>query len=229
MLKKFWKTLLFLFLFLVITSIALVVIFRFLPIPSSSFMVQKRVANTLNGEFSQIEYDWVSYDNISKSIKLAVIGAEDQKFFDHFGFDFESISKALDRNKKSKRIRGASTITQQTAKNMFLWSGKSFVRKGLEVYFTLLLEIFWSKERILEVYLNMAEFGENVYGVQAASKKYFKRNANQLNYGNASRLAAVLPNPKRFRVNSPSAYSQRRAVWIQRQMRQLGEGILDNK
>jgi monofunctional biosynthetic peptidoglycan transglycosylase len=126
-------------------------------------------------------------------------------------------------------VRGASTITQQTAKNLFLWPGKSFIRKGLEAYFTVLLEVFWSKERILEVYLNIAEFGENVYGVQAASQKYFRKDANKLSYHNSASLASVLPNPKRYKVNSPTQYLAKRIQWIERQMYQLGEKtIIDN-
>ena len=169
----------------------------------------------------------MSIDKISNSIKLAVISSEDQKFFTHFGFDMESISKAFSENKKSKRVRGASTITQQTAKNLFLWPGKSFIRKGIEAYFTFLIEVFWSKERILEVYLNIAQFGVNDFGVEAASRKYFKKSANILTYENAAMLAAVLPNPKKYIVTSPTTYQNRRIFWIQKQMRQLGEGILD--
>jgi monofunctional biosynthetic peptidoglycan transglycosylase len=191
-------------------------------------MMQKRISNLISGESENINYDWVPYNKISNSIKLAVISAEDQKFFNHFGFDIESINKALDQNKKKKRIRGASTITQQTAKNLFLWSGKSFIRKGIEAYFTFFIEVFWSKERILEVYLNIAQFGENDFGVGAASKKYFKKNANQLSYHNAAALASVLPNPIRYKVNSPTKYQQGRIAWIQKQMYQLGETILND-
>ena len=229
MLKKIWKIFVLLTLFFFIFTILVVLIFRFLPIPTSSFMLQQRITNLIDGNFNSINYDWVNYNEISNSAKLAVIAAEDQKFFDHYGFDFESIEKALKRNKRSKITRGASTITQQTAKNLFLWSDKSYVRKGLEVYFSLLLETLWSKERILEVYLNIAEFGENVYGVQASSRKFFNRDANKLTYQNAAMLAAVLPNPKKYKVNSLTNYRQRRVFWIQKQMRQLGEGILENK
>lgn len=228
MIKNITKTLLKIVLaFLFVTSL-LIIIFRFLPIPSSSFMIQKRISNLFIGNSENINYDWVEYHKISNSIKLAVIAAEDQKFFDHFGFDLKSISQAIDQNKRSKKVRGASTITQQTAKNLFLWSGKSFVRKGLEAYFTLLLEILWSKERVLEVYLNIAEFGENVYGVKAASQKFFNKDPKKLTYNNAASLASVLPNPVRFKVNSPSKYLYSRIIWIKKQMNQLGEGILDN-
>ncbi|MBK7104131.1 MAG: monofunctional biosynthetic peptidoglycan transglycosylase [Ignavibacteriae bacterium] len=229
MLKKIWKVFFSFILFYFVTTILTVGIFRFLPIPTSSFMTQQRISNIINENFEPLIYDWVDYDEISNSAKLAVIAAEDQKFFNHFGFDLQSIEKALKRNKNSKITRGASTITQQTAKNLFLWSDKSFIRKGLEVYFTLLLELIWSKERILEVYLNIAEFGENVYGVQSAAKKYFKRNANQLTNKNSAMLAAVLPNPKKYKVNTLTNYRQRRVLWIQRQMRQLGKGILEEQ
>jgi monofunctional glycosyltransferase len=228
MINKLWKILFKILLLFFCLTIILIIIFRFLPIPTSSFMIQKKISDVFNGKSETIQYIWVSQDDISKSIKLAVIASEDQKFFDHFGFDIESIEKAIKQNKRRRITRGASTITQQTAKNLFLWSGKSFIRKGLEAYFTILLELFWSKERILEVYLNIAEFGENVYGVQAASEKFFKRNANQLTNLNAAMLAAVLPNPKRYKVNSPTSYQQRRIFWIQKQMLQLGFDIINN-
>ncbi len=226
MLKNILKIILKIILIVIISNILFVIVFRFLPIPTSSYMVQQRISNLFSENISSIQYDWVPDYKISNSAKLAVIAAEDQKFFDHFGFDLESISKAIDQNKKNKRIRGASTITQQTAKNLFLWPGKSFIRKGLEAYFTVLLELFWSKERILEVYLNIAEFGENVYGVHAASQKFIKKDANKLNYHNSASLASVLPNPKRYRVNSPTQYLAKRTQWIERQMYQLGEKTL---
>ncbi|MCB0730703.1 MAG: monofunctional biosynthetic peptidoglycan transglycosylase [Ignavibacteriae bacterium] len=225
--KKIRNTVFFLIMFFLALTMILVIIFRFLPVPTSSFIVQKRISDIFQDNTQSVFYDWTNYENISPSIKLAVIAAEDQKFPEHFGFDFDSIEKALSQNEKRKIKRGASTITQQTAKNLFLWSDKSFIRKGLEVYFTLLLEIFWSKERILEVYLNIAEFGENIYGVKAASKKYFNVNTSKLSFRNAAQLAAVLPNPKRYKVNSPSPYVQRRTIWIQRQMNQLGQEILE--
>ncbi|MCB9209819.1 MAG: monofunctional biosynthetic peptidoglycan transglycosylase [Ignavibacteriales bacterium] len=225
--KKIRNTVFFLLMFFLALTMILVIIFRFLPVPTSSFIVQKRISDIFQDNTQPVSYDWTNYENISPSIKLAVIAAEDQKFPEHFGFDFDSIEKALSQNEKRKIKRGASTITQQTAKNLFLWSDKSFIRKGLEVYFTLLLEIFWSKERILEVYLNIAEFGENIYGVKAASKKYFNVNTSKLSFRNAAQLAAVLPNPKRYKVNSPSPYVQRRTIWIQRQMNQLGQEILE--
>ncbi len=228
MIKKTWQILIKTVVIIFILTCVVIILFRFLPIPTSSFMLQNRAANLFSDSSAKLNYEWVSYNKISNSIKLAVISSEDQKFFSHFGFDIESIEKAWDKNKKGKRIRGASTITQQTAKNLFLWSDKSFIRKGIEAYFTFLLEVFWSKERILEVYLNIAQFGKNDFGVEAASKKFFHKSANRLTYQNAAMLAAVLPNPKRYIVNAPTTYQNRRIFWIQKQMRQLGEGILNN-
>jgi monofunctional biosynthetic peptidoglycan transglycosylase len=153
---------------------------------------------------------------------MAAIAAEDQQFPFHAGFDFESIRKAVQHNSKSKRKRGASTISQQVAKNLFLWSGRSWARKGLEVYFTVLIEAAWPKERILEVYLNVAEFGPGTYGVQAAAQRFFRKDAARLTRREAATLAAVLPNPKRFRADRPSNYVQKRRDSIMGQMRALG-------
>ena len=153
---------------------------------------------------------------------VAVIAAEDQNFEDHFGFDWQAIEKAIAHNEHSRRKRGASTVSQQTAKNLFLWESRSWVRKGFEVYFTLLLETLWPKRRILEVYLNIVEFGDGVYGVEAASRKFFGRSAAALTPGQAALLAAVLPSPRRFRADAPSPYVRGRQEWILRQMRQLG-------
>lgn len=228
MIKKVWQIFLKSVVAILIVTSTVIILFRFIPLPTSSFMVQNRVSNLFSDNSAKLNYEWVPYNKISNSIKLAAIAAEDQKFFTHFGFDIESISKVLAENKKGKRIRGASTITQQTAKNLFLWSDKSFVRKGIEAYLTFLIEVFWSKERILEVYLNIAQFGKNDFGVEAAAKKYFNKSANKLTYQNAAMLATVLPNPKRYIVNAPNTYQNRRIFWIQKQMRQLGEGILNN-
>jgi monofunctional biosynthetic peptidoglycan transglycosylase len=151
-----------------------------------------------------------------------MVAGEDQKFPFHHGFDFDSIQDALDAADQGKRLRGASTISQQTAKNLFLWNGRSFVRKGLEAYFTVLLEITWPKQRILEVYMNIAELGDGIYGVGAASDAFFHQPPARLGPAQAARLAAVLPSPRRFHADRPSAYVQRRAAWIQRQMAHLG-------
>ena len=153
---------------------------------------------------------------------LAVIAAEDQKFPDHHGFDVESISTQLEKKAAGKRARGASTISQQVAKNLFLWSGRSYMRKGFEAYFTVLIECFWPKRRILEVYLNIAEFGDGVYGVSAAADTFFGKPAAKLTHGDAARLAAVLPNPKRLHVENPTPHQVTKRRWIEQQMRQLG-------
>lgn len=168
---------------------------------------------------------WVPLSKISPAMPLAVIAAEDQKFFDHFGFDIEAMEKAMAHNDRSKRVRGASTISQQTAKNVFLWPGRNFVRKGLEAWFTLLMETLWSKNRIVEMYLNVAETGKGRFGVESTAQHCFKRPAAKLADAQAALIAAVLPAPRRFNACSPSAFVQRRQAWILRQMRQLGNQI----
>lgn len=205
-----------------------VMVLRVVPAWTSSFMVGYQVDRlTSEQELPPLEHDWVSWEQIAPAAKLAVIAAEDQRFAEHFGFDLSAIGKAIQHNRKSRRKRGASTITQQVAKNLFLWSGHSWVRKGLEVGYTLLIEIAWPKQRVLEVYLNVAEFGTGVYGVEAAAQKYFRKSAATLTYHEAALLAAVLPNPKRLKVASPSAYVQHRAAWIRGQMNQIGVAELD--
>lgn len=186
-------------------------------------MVASRASALVGGDFSYSNtYDWEPLERISPHAAMAAIASEDQQFPFHAGFDFESIRKAVQHNAKSKRKRGASTISQQVAKNLFLWSGRSWVRKGLEVYFTVLIEAIWPKERILEVYLNVAEFGPGTYGVQAAAKKFFGKDASRLSRREAATLAAVLPNPKRLRADRPSNYVQKRRDTIMAQMRALG-------
>lgn len=172
----------------------------------------------------QLHHNWVSFNEISKNLSLAVVCSEDQNFMNHFGFDFKAIEQSVEASRKGKkRLRGASTISQQTAKNVFLWPGRSWVRKGFEVYFTLLIEIFWSKERILEVYLNSIEMGNGIYGAEAASRIYFKKNAKNLSRTQAAAIAAVLPNPREYKANPPSPYIKSRIRWIVQQMSQLGE------
>ena len=203
-------------------SILLVAILRFVPVPCTALMVGRRVEAWTSGEPYQARHQWVPLEAIAPSMGLAVIAAEDQNFPEHFGFDWQAIEKALAHNEHSRRKRGASTVSQQTAKNLFLWESRSWVRKGCEVYFTLLLETVWSKRRILEVYLNSVEFGDGVFGVEAASRKFFGRSAKALTPMDAALLAAVLPNPRRFRADAPSAYLRGRQAWIHTQMRQLG-------
>jgi len=210
-------------------SAGLVLLLRFVPVPCSALMVQRQVEAWVSGKRYVALHHWTPLEKIAPAMGVAVIAAEDQNFEDHFGFDWQAIEKAIAHNEHSRKKRGASTVTQQTAKNLFLWESRSWARKGCEVYFTLLLETFWSKRRILEVYLNIVEFGDGVYGVEAASRKFFGRPAGALNSGQAALLAAVLPSPRRFRADAPSAYLRGRQEWILRQMRQLGgEQVVKN-
>lgn len=186
-------------------------------------MVLARVSALIDGDRDfRLRYQWVDWDRIAPSAKLAMVAAEDQRFAQHIGFDLKSLQQALEHNRKSEKLRGGSTISQQTAKNLFLYPGRSYLRKLLEAYFTVLLELFWPKPRILEVYLNIAQYGAGVYGVEAASQEFFGKSAAQLKPAEAALLAAVLPNPVVLRVDRPSAYVRKRQAWILGQMRQLG-------
>ncbi|OGU54854.1 MAG: monofunctional biosynthetic peptidoglycan transglycosylase [Ignavibacteria bacterium RBG_13_36_8] len=200
-------------------TLLIVLPWRWINPPTTSFILQVKFSSAKDAP-KEIKQEWVSWVEISPNMPIAVVAAEDQNFPTHFGFDLESISKAL--NRKSRRVRGASTITQQVVKNLYLWPSKSFIRKGIEAYLTFFIEAFWPKQRILEVYLNVAEFGRGVYGVEAASKTYFRRSASNLTLYQASLLAAVLPSPRRRSPSSPSAYVQNRAEWIIQQVNQLG-------
>ena len=201
-----------------------IALFSVMPVPFSAVMVERQLSAWLSGDFGYVAHsDWVSMDEISPWMGLAVIAAEDQKFPEHWGFDVSAIEKALAHNERNEnRIRGASTLSQQTAKNLFLWDGRSWVRKGFEAGLTLGMETVWSKKRILTVYLNIAEFGDGVFGVEAAAQRYFHKPASRLSLSEAALLAAVLPNPLRFKANAPSGYVRSRQAWIMRQMRQLG-------
>ncbi|MBM3070154.1 monofunctional biosynthetic peptidoglycan transglycosylase [Enterobacter sp. RHBSTW-00994] len=201
-----------------------IALFSVVPVPFSAVMIERQLGAWVSGDFSYVAHsDWVSMDEMSPLMGLAVIAAEDQKFPEHWGFDVAAIEKALAHNERHEnRVRGASTLSQQTAKNLFLWDGRSWLRKGLEAGLTLGMETVWSKKRILTVYLNIAEFGEGVFGVEAAAQRYFHKPASRLTLSEAALLAAVLPNPIRFKVNAPSGYVRSRQAWIMRQMRQLG-------
>ena len=203
----------------IVLSVGAVVALRWIDPPTSAFMIRERFD-------TPVRYRWVDWANTSAHIKVAVIAAEDQNFPVHYGFDLKSINDALVDRERGRRVRGASTISQQVAKNLFLWPTQSWVRKGLEAYFTLLIETLWPKQRILEVYLNIAEFGRGVFGVGAASEVYFHKRAARLNAYDAALLAAVLPSPKRMRVNAPSSYVRSRQQWILGQMRGLGGSAL---
>ncbi|NDL63562.1 monofunctional biosynthetic peptidoglycan transglycosylase [Acerihabitans arboris] len=200
-----------------------VVVFAFLPVPFSAVMTERQLGAWLHGDFDYVAHsDWVGMSDISPNMALAVIAAEDQKFPQHWGFDIDAIQAAAAHNERSQRMRGASTISQQTAKNLLLWNGRSWARKGLEAGITLAMEGIWTKRRILTVYLNIAEFGEGTFGVEAAAQRYFRKPASRLSASEAALLAAVLPNPLRFRADAPSRYVQMRQQWIMRQMRQMG-------
>ena len=213
--------------FAILTALLVVPLRRIDP-PTSSFMLQQRVSSFANGsDTPRLRHEWVPWDAISPAVPLAVVAAEDQRFPSHFGFDLVEVRQAWRAFRSGGQLRGASTISQQVAKNLFLWRGKDWVRKGLEAWFTLAIELTWPKRRILEVYLNIAQLGSDTYGVGAASWKYFHRPAAALRAKDASLLAAALPNPEAYRLNAPSTYMRQRAAWIARQMRQLGAGYLD--
>lgn len=208
-------------------SITLVVFFRFVPIPVTPLMVIRYFENP--SENKTWKHDWISIEQIPKNIQVAVICSEDQKFLQHNGFDMEAIEKAYNNNKKGKRIKGGSTISQQTAKNVFLWQKRSWLRKGLETYFTFLIERLWSKERILEVYLNSIEMGNGIYGIEAASQYWFKKPATKLTAYEAAAIASILPNPRKYRAKPASAYIQKRKQWIVKQMQFYGPLELKTK
>ncbi|WP_034943674.1 monofunctional biosynthetic peptidoglycan transglycosylase [Erwinia oleae] len=206
--------------------IAGILLFSFLPVPFSAVMVERQLGAWLSGNFRYVAHsDWAGRDAISSWMPLAVIASEDQKFPTHWGFDVQAIQSVLDN--EGGRMRGASTLSQQTAKNVFLWDGRSWVRKGLEAVLTVGIETVWTKRRIVTVYLNVAEFGDGVFGVEEASQRYFHKPASRLTMSEAALLAAVLPNPIRFRADAPSGYVRQRQQWILRQMKQLGgEGFI---
>jgi monofunctional biosynthetic peptidoglycan transglycosylase len=196
-------------------SVGLVLALRFVPPPVTAVMLEQP------GPLRGIAYEWHDRPRIAATVARAVIASEDQRFLTHHGFDFEQLQVAIEDYRAGDELRGASTITQQVAKNLFLWSGRSFVRKGLEAYFTVLLEVCWPKQRILEVYLNVAELGDGVFGVEAASRRFFGVHASALSAEQAALLAAVLPNPRRLRADKPSAYVRGRQGWILEQVKLL--------
>lgn len=220
---KIIKKLLLIIVFFIVLSAAVTLVFRFVN-PAATAVILSKSGNPITQLISLKYYDqkWVGIQNISSYASLAVVASEDQRFFEHFGFDFEQIEKAMKENERRRRIRGASTITQQTAKNLFLWQGKTFIRKGLEAYYALLLELIWGKKRILEVYLNIVELGENIYGVEAASRIFFKKSSAYLTSAEAAFLAATLPNPIKRKVSRPSSYLLRRKEQIMVQMNLIG-------
>lgn len=197
----------------------MVLVYKWLPVPLTPLMLIRNIEQlTTKGKSLTLKHDWVALEEISPKLQLAVVCSEDQNYLKHYGFDMKAIEKALKENEEGKRIRGGSTISQQTAKNVFLWQGRSYVRKAFEAYFTLLIEFCWSKERIMEVYLNSIEMGDGIYGAEAASQFWFNKTAKQLTKEEASAIAAILPNPLKYKANPASSYIARRKAWIQQQM-----------
>ncbi|GAC1038457.1 monofunctional biosynthetic peptidoglycan transglycosylase [Pseudomonas sp. No.117] len=203
-------------------SAAVVLILRWVPPPGSMLMVERKVESWIAGKPIDLQRDWRPWKELPDDLKMAVIAGEDQHFAEHWGFDMAAIRQAFSHNEAGGSLRGASTISQQTAKNLFLWSGRSYLRKAFEAWFTVLLETFWSKQRILEVYLNSVEWDDGVFGAEAAARHHFGIGAPYLSDRQASLLAAVLPNPREWSPSRPSAYVAERAAWIRQQERQLG-------
>lgn len=221
--RRWFRRLLWLPVWAVGLSVLQVLALRVIDPPFSSFMAIRQFEALGQGDWRfRVAYDWRDLDQIAGSLPLSVIAAEDQRFAEHSGFDLDAIEKAREHNARGRKVRGASTISQQLAKNLFLWSGRSWLRKGVEAWYTVLIETFWPKQRIIEVYVNVVEFGDGVYGAQAAAQTFFGRDAGKLTPTQSARLAAVLPNPKRYSAARPGPYVQRRAQWIQRNVRQLG-------
>lgn len=208
---------------LLLASVLQVLCLRWIDPPTSAFMLERRLEAWQQGDAGfRIHYRWRPLGQVSRWLPVSVIASEDQKFYRHHGFDFAAIDKALDHNEAGGRVRGGSTISQQVAKNLFLWGGRNYLRKGLEAWYTVLIEHLWSKQRILEMYVNVAEFGDGVYGADAAAQELFHTRADRLTAAQCARLAAVLPNPRHWSAVQPSRYVQRRAAWIARQVGQLG-------
>lgn len=227
--RRWWRWLWKLPLLLLALSVLQVLALRFIDPPFTAFMAARQLQAWGAGDWRyRVAYDWRDLDAIAPSLPLSLVAAEDQNFASHDGFDFSAIEKARANNARGRRLRGASTISQQLAKNLFLWSGRSWVRKGIEAWYTVLIEALWPKRRILEVYANVVEFGDGVYGAQAAARSFWRKDAARLSPDESARLAAVLPNPRRYSATRPGPYVQRRARWIERNVRRIGgEPYLD--
>ena len=222
MLRSLLRRLFRLLLWLIGLSVLLVALLRWVPPPFTALMIERKIESWRTGESIELTRSWRPWRELPDDLKMAVIAAEDQKFADHWGFDTAAIRAALSHNQSGGSLRGASTLSQQVAKNLFLWSGRSWARKGLEAWFTALIELLWPKQRILEVYLNSVEWGPGIFGAEAAARHHFGVGAPYLSAQQASLLAAVLPNPRRWSAGQPSRYVINRAAWIRQQVRQLG-------
>lgn len=227
--SKIWKWIKRVLLAFFLLSFLSTLLFRFIPVPVTPLMLIRCVEQVAEGKAPKLKKDWVPIKEISQNLVLSVIAAEDQKFAEHFGFDFEAIEKAINKNEKLKKrgkpIKGGSTISQQCAKNVFLFPQRSYIRKAFEVYFTFLIELLWSKKRIMEVYLNVIEMGDGIYGAQAAAKTFYKKDAKQLSAAEAATIAAVLPNPRKWNAGKPNGFINKRKNWILRQMGHLRGSI----
>lgn len=219
MIRKFFKFILKTLLWFVGLSVVWVLLYGYVQVPFTPLMFIRHIESDTT---FTTQHEWVSIEKISPKLQLAIICAEDQNFTKHNGFDIKSIKNALKSNKKGNKLRGGSSISQQTAKNVFLWPQRSWLRKGLETYFTFLIETLWSKERILEVYLNSIEMGQGVYGAQSAAQFWFQKDAIDLNSYEAAAIAAILPNPKEYRANPRTAYIESRKQWVLQQMKNYG-------
>jgi monofunctional glycosyltransferase len=217
-----WKAALVFF----IASVVSVILFRWIPVPVTPLMIKRCVQQGISGKELRLYKDWVPLEDISHHLQLAVVVCEDQYYLNHYGVDIDALKKAFKSNKKGRRLRGGSTISQQTAKNVFLWDGRNYIRKGLELYFTLLIETFWDKERILEVYLNIIELGNGVYGAEAAAQHYYHKSAKKLTKREAASIAVILPSPLKYKPVNGGPFVQNRINWTLNQMRMWG-GKLD--
>jgi monofunctional biosynthetic peptidoglycan transglycosylase len=212
--RFFWL----LFLWFNIISFAVVLLFKFVPVPFTPLMGIRALEHNSAGKDMICSHEWVPIDEISLNLQKAVIASEDGRFLEHSGFDFEAMQKAFKNNSKGKKLKGGSTISQQTAKNVFLWQGRSYVRKGLEAYYTVLIELVWGKKRIMEVYLNSIEMGDGVYGAEAAAKHWYRKDASSLTRYEAAGIAAILPSPRRYKASNSSSYINRRKAKISREI-----------
>ena len=204
-------------------SVGLVLVFKFIPVFYTPLMLTRSIENKMEGKDMVCSHNWVPLDRISRNLQKAVIASEDGRFLTHHGFDFEAIQKAMENNEQGKKLKGGSTISQQTAKNVFLWQGRSYLRKGLEAYFTVLIELIWGKERIMEVYLNSIEMGDGVYGAQAACEYWYRKDATSLTKIQAAGIAAILPNPRKYKATNSSGYINRRKSRIVKHMGYVGK------
>jgi len=223
MFRKIFRFLFKIALWCFVISLFFVVLFKFVPVPFTPLMAIRSVEFKMSGKDMICSHDWEPLERISPNLQKAVIASEDANFLTHHGFDFNAIQKAMKNNEKGKKIKGGSTISQQTAKNVFLWQGRSYLRKGLEAYFTVLIELVWGKERIMEVYLNSIEMGDGVYGAQAASEYWYRKNAADLSKREAAGIAAILPNPRKFKATNSSSYIERRKGRIVKHMSYVGK------